>query len=294
MKPRFKILVCGSNGQLGNAIKAENKNTTHHFIYTDMAEMDISSEDSVEENIEKYSPNVIINCAAYTAVDEAEEEQPMAELLNTTAVTILSDACYRHKIFMVHISTDYVFDGRNFKPYEECDPANPLSVYGYTKLQGEQQMILSGCNGVIIRTSWLYSEYGNNFVKTILKHAHIKESLNVVSDQVGTPTYANDLANAITSIINNHLNMEHVVTYNFSNEGVCSWYDFAQNIVEIAGLNCHINPVKSTEYITIAQRPYYTVLDKTQIKTDLNIEIPHWRESLTKCIFEINGNQYIQ
>ena len=292
MKPRFTILVCGSNGQLGNAIKAENQNTTHHFIYTDIAEMDISSEDSVEENIQKYNPNIIVNCAAYTAVDIAEEEQSMAELLNTTSVTILSDACYKHKIFMIHISTDYVYDGRNFKPYEECDPANPLSVYGYTKLQGEQQMILSGCNGVILRTSWLYSEYGNNFVKTILKHARIKESLNVVFDQVGTPTYANDLAHAILAIADNHLNMEHVITYNFSNEGACSWYDFAQSIVEIANLKCHINPIKSTEYQVIAQRPYYTVLDKTQIKTDFKINIPHWRVSLKKCIKEINGNKF--
>lgn len=292
MKPRFTILVCGSNGQLGNAIKAENTNTTHHFIYTDMGEMDISSEDSIEENIKKYNPNIIINCAAYTAVDLAEEEQSMAELLNTTAVTILADACYKHKVFMIHISTDYVFDGRNFKPYEESDPANPLSVYGYTKLQGEQQMILSGCNGVILRTSWLYSAYGNNFVKTILKHAQNKDSLNVVFDQIGTPTYANDLVNAILTIVNNHLNMEHVITYNFSNEGVCSWYDFAKSIVEIANLSCHIEPIKSTEYQVNAQRPYYTVLDKTQIKTDFKINIPHWQESLKKCIKEINGNKY--
>lgn len=292
MKSKFTILVCGSKGQLGSAMKAESKSSVHRFVFTDMDEMDISSEESVEANFAKYRPDVLVNCAAYTAVDQAEDEHLMAELVNAKSVQILAEACYKNNVFMVHVSTDYVFDGRNFKPYTEEDNTNPLSVYGYTKLQGERNMILSGCNGAVIRTSWLYSAYGNNFVKTILKHAALKDQLSVIFDQIGTPTYANDLVIAILAMIDRHISMELVSVYHFSNEGVASWYDFAQTIVEMSGINCTVMPIKSEEYPVKAQRPFYSVMDKSKIKSDLQIVIPYWRDSLEKCIKELNGNEH--
>ncbi len=284
-----KVLVTGSNGQLGNAMQAECRQSDFDFIFTDIETMDITSEESILQNIDLYKPDIIVNCSAYTAVDKAEEENDVAALVNSTAVEMLADICYQKNIILIHVSTDYVFDGRNFQPYNESDTTNPLSVYGLTKLRGEQAMILSGCNGIIIRTSWLYSATGANFVKTIIKYASERESLNVVFDQIGSPTYANDLADAIIQILPECINISGVNTYHFSNEGVSSWFDFAKQIVEISKINCEIIPIKSSQYPTKAQRPFYSVLDKSKIKTDFNIKIPYWQDSLKKCLALLNG-----
>lgn len=289
MEIKKKVLVTGANGQLGQALRIEKSLSNYEFYFTDIETLDISSEESILANIGLYKPDFIINCSAYTAVDKAEEENDEASIVNTTAVELLSGACYQNNIFLIHVSTDYVFDGRNYQPYNEGDSTNPLSVYGLTKLRGEEAMILSGCNGIIIRTSWLYSTTGSNFVKTILKYANERESLNVVFDQIGTPTYVNDLAETILNILPQCAFINGVNTYHYSNEGVSSWYDFAKQIIDFAGINCHIYPVKSSEYPTKAQRPFYSVLDKSKIKADFNIFIPYWKDSLKKCIKQMNG-----
>ncbi len=283
------VLVTGAKGQLGMALQNEIKPSNYRFVFTDIDELNVTSEKSIIQNIETIKPDFIINCSAFTAVDKAEEENDQAALINDTAVAMISDICYQKSIFLIHISTDYVFDGRNFQPYVESDSTNPLSVYGLTKLSGEKSMILSGCNGVIIRTSWLYSSTGSNFVKTILKLANEREYLTVVSDQIGTPTYVVDLAKAIIKIITNCSEINGVDTYHYSNEGVCSWYDFAKQIASLANINCNIMPIKSSDYTAKAQRPFYSVLDKTKIKTDFELVIPYWLESLKTCINIING-----
>lgn len=289
MNQKNKILVTGANGQLGKALQAECSLSNFEFVFTDIETLDLTSKESILENIEIHSPNIIINCSAYTAVDKAEDDIQAATLINEYAVALLSDICYKKSIFLIHISTDYVFDGHHFQPYTEEDTTNPLSVYGHTKLLGEQVMIQSGCNGLIIRTSWLYSTTGANFVKTIMKYASERESLNVVFDQIGSPTYANDLALAIINIIPQCLTMSNVKIYHYSSEGVCSWYDFAKKIIEYTEITCQIKPVKSSEYKTKAHRPFYSVFDKSKIKTDFNIQIPYWQDSLKKCINILHG-----
>ncbi len=284
MNKKIKILVTGANGQLGSEFKEIAKNNINEFVFTDVDEIDIIDYNLLEKSILLIKPDIIINCAAYTNVDKAEDEMYLAYLINADAINNIAKLSFENNIKLIHISTDYVYDGISCNPYKETDLTNPISIYGKTKLKGEREMILSCCNGIIIRTSWLYSKFGNNFMKTILNHANKKSTLNVVFDQIGTPTYAADLAKSIVDIIPSLKDIKDVEIFNYSNEGVCSWYDFATEIVQIANLNCKIIPILSEEYPTKAQRPFYSVLDKAKIKHAFNINIPHWRNSLQKCM----------
>jgi len=283
------ILVTGANGQLGSELKEVFRvNCVNNVIYTDQNELDITNREAVFTFLKSKNISTIINCAAYTAVDKAEDEPVICESVNSLAPGILADASASLGIFLIHISTDYVFDGKGPVPYKEEHPAAPAGVYGLTKLNGELAISKSGANCIIIRTSWLYSVYGNNFAKTILRLAQEREGINVVFDQVGTPTYAADLAGVILNIVNKtDLNRKNGLTpelssgvYHFSNEGVCSWYDFATEIVKLSGSLCKVTPVTSDRFPTKAKRPSYSVLDKTKIKEMTGIEIPHWRDSL--------------
>ncbi len=231
---------------------------------------------------------VVLNCAAYTAVDKAEEDRELAMLVNKTSVGYLAKQCNRHKALLIHISTDYVFDGTNHKPYNEGDPTRPISFYGLTKLEGEVALQQLADRYVIIRTSWLYSAHGNNFLKTMLRLGKERDSLGVVFDQVGTPTYAGDLADAMLQTAQTYGEETVKELFHYSNEGAISWYDFAKAIMEEAQLNCEIKALESREYPTKTNRPFYSVLNKTKIKTQLKLEVPHWRESLRKMIKELD------
>lgn len=288
----MKILVVGANGQLGKKLQdwAKQFPTSYNFLFTDVDILDICDKRAVEKTIQEHQIEIIINCAAYTAVDNAEKEQDISEKLNGNAVGILANLSAQYDVFFVHISTDYVFDGQHYKPYTEVDNLAPISVYGRTKLLGEKLFIKSKCKGVIIRTSWLYSEYGNNFLKTMLRLGKEKKQINVVCDQVGTPTYAGDLANVIMTILAQKNVVQHQEIYHYSNEGAISWYDFSKTIMEISSSNCSVKPILAKNYPTLAQRPYYSVLDKSKIKSDFNIEIPYWKESLYNCM-QIIENQ---
>lgn len=282
----MKIAVFGSHGQLGRKMQDWEKEHVgmHEFVYTDIEDIDITNAEAVDNFISAYRPQVMINCAAYTAVDKAEDEPEVADRINRYAVQLLSEAACRYNVFMVHISTDYVFDGLHYCPYVETDAAAPVSVYGSTKWKGEQAMMQSGCRGVIVRTAWLYSEYGNNFVKTMLRLGTEKEQISVVCDQVGTPTYAGDLAEAIMCIVNHNDKIEGVQCYHFSNEGAISWYDFSQAIMEISHKSCKVSTILGAQYKAKAYRPYYSVLDKSKIKQHFGISIPYWKDSLVACI----------
>jgi dTDP-4-dehydrorhamnose reductase len=281
----MKILVTGSNGQLGNELRLlAPAYSGDIFIFTDVAELDITNETDLDYFIDREKPAVIINCAAYTAVDKAEQEDNLAFLINATAVGNLSRAAAKHHSLLIHISTDYVFDGKGFKPYMEDDPTNPVSLYAKSKHAGEQQVQSYAGKALIIRTSWLYSEFGNNFVKTMMKYGREREQLNVVFDQTGTPTYARDLAQTILDIIQKQPVINGVEVFHFSNEGVASWYDFAKAIMEISGINCRINPIETKEYPLPAVRPFYSVFNKSKIKQRFSIEIPYWRDSLQECM----------
>jgi dTDP-4-dehydrorhamnose reductase len=281
------ILVTGSAGQLGNELKVSSKNYPgYEFVFMDIDSLDITNKEAVDEAIKKTDPDWIINCVAYNFVDKAETNPDGAFSVNSAGPKNIADAVRGTDCRFIHISTDYVFDGTSTTPYNEISETNPRSVYGRSKLEGEKNA-LSHNNTMVIRTAWLYSSFGNNFVKTILKHAREKESLKVVFDQTGTPTYAADLADSILSVISKIIRNQSVFTagiYHFTNEGVCSWYDFATEIVSEAGLNCKINPIMSVEYPTAAARPAYSVLDKSKIKETYGIYIPHWRASLRKCM----------
>ncbi len=280
-----EILITGSAGQLGNEISRLSVNFPQdNFIFTDVEELNIANKQDIENFFNQRNIDFIVNCAAYTAVDLAEKEKELSTLINSTAVKNLAQISARFNATLIHISTDYVFDGRNYKPYYEDDPTNPISWYGKTKLEGEIQLNNFAKDAVIIRTSWLYSEFGKNFVKTITKYAQERDFLNVVSDQVGTPTYAKDLAKSILQIISNYKPGNAVQTYHFSNEGVISWYDFAKAIIEITKIDCNINPIETKDYPTPAARPIYSVLNKTKIKTDYDVVIPYWRDSLIECL----------
>jgi len=282
-----QILITGANGQLGNELRTVSKNYYgYDFVFTDLETLDISNPQQTEDYIRKSRPDWIINCAAYNLVDTAESEPEAALLINGTAVKNITEVISGTECKFIHISTDYVYEGNSNTPYTENTPASPLSAYGRSKLAEEKHAILHS-GSMIIRTSWLYSSFGNNFVKTILRHAKEKESLRVVVDQTGTPTYAADLAAAIMNIVSGVIRNQFVLNsgiYNYSNEGVCSWFDFATEIVRIAGLNCKINPVLTKEYQQAAKRPVYSVMDKTRIRESYNLEIPYWRESLEKCM----------
>ena len=286
----MNILITGANGQLGNEMRIVSKGSSDRYIFTDVAELDITNRDAVMDFIKDNEVKVVVNCAAYTNVDKAEDDETTAELLNAKAVEYLAQACKENDATLIHISTDYVFGGNDGNtPRKEDEKVNPTGAYGRTKLHGEQAIEKVGCEHIIIRTAWLYSEFGNNFVKTMRKLTAERDSLKVVFDQVGTPTYALDLAETIKRFIeeiktsNSSLLTSNSI-YNFSNEGVISWYDFAKEICELSGNVCDIQPCHSDEFPSKVKRPSYSVLDKTKIKNKLNITIPHWKESLKKCI----------
>lgn len=269
-------LVTGANGQLGNELRLLLKDNA---LYIDKDQLDITDAEAVKGFVSANRFDAIINCAAYTAVDKAEADEKLAGDINARGPENLA----KTGIPLIHISTDYVFDGTNCRPYIETDAANPQSVYGRTKLVGEQAVLENASAAVIIRTAWLYSEFGNNFVKTMRRLGAEKAQLNVVFDQVGTPTYAADLAAAVVHILP-RLRPGMKEIFHFSNEGICSWYDFAVEIMKLSGLDCRINPIESKDYPTPARRPFYSVLNKTKIKQTFNIEINHWKESLQSCL----------
>ena len=288
----MNILVTGANGQLGCEMRRLGAVSPNSYIFTDVAELDITNADAVMYVAKHYSIDVIVNCAAYTNVDKAEGDEAVAELINATAVANLARAMKEVGGTLFHVSTDYVFGCEGNTPRTEEMPLNPLGVYGRTKLHGEQAILDSGCKALIFRTSWLYSEFGNNFLKTMLRLTAEKESLNVVFDQVGTPTYAGDLALAIFSIIEAGVYPGNEGIYHFSNEGVCSWYDFAVEIANLAGnTSCRINPCHSSEFPSPVTRPPYSVLDKTKIKNTFDIDIPHWRESAEYCVKRLKAGK---
>ncbi len=283
----MNILVTGANGQLGNEMQLVSKGSEHRFIFTDVADgyikLDITSLDAIREMVRQEKIDVIVNCAAYTNVDKAETDFAMADLLNNTAAENLAVAAKEAGATLIHISTDYVFQGDRNVPCQEDWATNPLGVYGRTKLAGEQSVQKSGCSYIIIRTAWLYSPFGKNFVKTMRTLTATKDTLKVVFDQVGTPTYAADLAAVIYHIIEtNQLDKQGI--YHFSNEGVCSWYDFAKVICTLSGNTCDIHPCYSSEFPSPVERPHFSVLDKRKIKTTFGIEVPYWIDSLKKCI----------
>jgi len=287
----IKILVTGSNGQLGSEIKdLSSKFSEFQFLFTDVEELDITSTKALSKFIEGKNINYLINCAAYTNVDQAEEDKNIARLINATAVKNLAEASKSYKITPIHISTDYVFSGEEFKPYQEHEKTNPQGVYGNTKFEGEEFLRTICPNHIIIRTSWLYSPFGKNFLKTMINLGQEKDQLGVIVDQVGTPTYAYDLASCILQIIRKieeGKDFNNYGTYHYSNEGVCSWYDFATEIQSIAKNKCKIKSIESKDFHTLAKRPYYSVLNKSKIKHIFAIEIPHWKSRIEHCIRRI-------
>jgi dTDP-4-dehydrorhamnose reductase len=280
------ILITGANGQLGNCLRdlAADFQDKYNFYYTDVAELDITDAEAIEKFVADKGIDIIINAAAYTAVDKAEDEVELAYCLNRDAVRNLAEVARNHNCLLVHVSTDYIFSGESCKPYMETDTPAPQSVYGASKLAGEQAIMESGCRALVIRTSWLYSEYGNNFVKTMLRLGTERESLNVVSDQIGGPTYAGDLAKVIFRLIEVAPIEEKVGIYHFANEGVCSWYDFAKAIMEFGGKKCDVNPIFTSEYPSKARRPSFSVFNLRKTKTTTKMDIPYWRDSLRLII----------
>ena len=280
---RQKILVTGSNGQLGKELKKiETSFPQFDFTFLSREDLPIHHFEMVRSYFNVYHPQYLINCAAYTAVDRAESEKDLAFQINGEAVGVLAAICKKNYTKLIHISTDYVFDGTASTPYKEDSPTNPQSVYGASKLEGEKQALQFNPDSIIIRTSWVYSEYGKNFVKTMLKLLQENEEISVVNDQVGSPTYAADLADVIMQIIASQ-NWEAGI-YNYSNEGIISWYDFAVAIKELMGSNCRINPIPTSQYPTPAKRPAYSVLDKSKIQKAFGIELKDWKESLSACL----------
>lgn len=287
------VLVTGANGQLGNEMRIVAQNSKDHYIFTDVAELDITNLDAIREMVAKEEVKVIINCAAYTNVDKAEEDVDFCTLLNATAVENLAIAMKEVDGLLVHVSTDYVFGGDPYNtPCTEDKKGTPTGVYGQTKLQGEQNIQKVGCHHLIIRTAWLYSEFGKNFVKTMLNLTATKPELKVVFDQTGTPTYAYDLAAAIYDIVENRKYENKDGIYHYSNEGVCSWFDFTKMIAEYAGnTTCDIQPCHSYEFPSKVIRPSYSVLDKTKIKNTFGIKVPYWTDSLKVCINHLNNEK---
>jgi len=273
-----RILITGADGQLGTELTKLLPNA----ILTDVNELDITDESAVKEYVKAHEIDTIINCAAYTAVDKCEDEEELASKINIDGPRNLAKSGAK----IVHISTDYVFDGLGCKPYQPEDEAHPVSAYGRTKLAGEKEVLRYAEQAVVIRTAWLYSPYGNNFVKTMRRLGAQRESINVVADQIGTPTYAADLAAAIVQILP-QMNIANKGIYHFTDEGVCSWYDFAHKIMELSEINCQVNPIPSSEYPTKATRPFYSVLDKSKIKATFNIKIQHWEEGLKECLKQL-------
>lgn len=287
-----KILVTGSNGQLGNELRELANNAPFDFIFTDIAELDITDSNAVTALFAQEHFDFAINCAAYTNVNKAESDEELAKKINALAPENLAKACKTYQCKFIHISTDYVFDGSHCQPYSEDEDVCPQSAYGRTKLDGEQRVLAAHDMSIIIRTAWLYSTYGNNFVKTMIHYGKEKDSLNVVFDQVGTPTYAGDLAQAIITIITKVTQGEKAFVpgiYHFSNEGVCSWYDFTKEIHAIAGISCQVNPIETKDYPTPATRPFYSVLNKAKIKNTFGVTVPYWKDSLIRCIQKLKA-----
>ena len=292
------ILVTGSRGQLGSELqyiveKQLVDTTDMNFFFMDKASLDVTNHKLVRKFAVSNDINIIINCAAYTAVDKAEENLELADELNREAVKQLAKIAQDYDMGLIHISTDYVYDGTSYRPYTEDDPSNPQGIYSKTKLAGEHEIKqINPRNTIIIRTSWVYSSFGNNFVKTMLKLCKERDELDLISDQVGTPTYARDLAKAILHIIKYpKKQLNNIEIYHFSNEGGCSWYDFAKTIFELSNIECKVNPIDTEEYPTPAKRPYYSLLSKSKIKNDYNMTIPYWRDSLKECLGIILNSQ---
>ena len=287
----MNILVTGANGQLGNEMRIVSHGSKDKYLFTDVAELDITNLEAIRTMIKEENVKVIINCAAYTNVDKAEEDVEFCELLNAKAVENLAIAMKEVDGLLVHVSTDYVFGGNPYNtPCTEDKKGTPTGVYGQSKLHGEQNIQNVGCHHLIIRTAWLYSEFGKNFVKTMLNLTSTKLSLKVVFDQTGTPTYAYDLAAAIYDIVENRKYEGHDGIYHYSNEGVCSWFDFTKMIAEYAGnTTCDIQPCHSNEFPSSVKRPSYSVLDKTKIKETFGVKVPYWTESLKQCISNLNN-----
>ena len=279
------ILVTGGNGQLGSSIqKVQSDFEKAQCFFTDVDDLDITDEIAVRNFVQKNQIHYIINCAAYTAVDKAEEEFELARKINATGPGILAKVAQEKEAQFIHVSTDYVFDGKAYEPYHEEDVCEPPSAYGKSKLFGEEEVFKNGKNAIIVRTSWLYSEFGHNFLKTMMKYGKERDELRVVFDQIGTPTYATSLAKGILSMIHTNVKIEGNQIYHFSNEGVCSWYDFAKEIMEECHIDCKITPIQTFEYPLPAPRPFYSVLNKAKIKKDYGISIPHWRDDMKECI----------
>ena len=279
------VLVTGSNGQLGNSIRRMGRSwPEYRFFFTDIEELDITKADDVKQFVDEHEISCIINAAAYTAVDKAEEEPEKANLINAGAVGILAACMKEANGLLIHISTDYVFNGEAHRPINEDDEPDPVSAYARSKWLGEQQIAETAPNAVIIRTSWLYSEYGNNFVKTMIRLGRERDELKVVCDQVGTPTYAGDLAGVILQLLPVWMKGASVSIYHYSNEGVAGWYDFALSVHEFASIRCRVIPIETKDYPLPAKRPFYSLMSKAKIKKQFGIVIPHWRESLKICV----------
>ncbi|WP_262964080.1 dTDP-4-dehydrorhamnose reductase [Methylobacter psychrophilus] len=290
------ILVTGANGQLGRELRQlSDLNTDFTFTFISRDELDLSDSEAIQTWFMDKAFDVIINCAAYTAVDKAEVEPELARALNSTAVETLARIAKAKNSALIHISTDYVFNGKNYQPYSETDLTDPQGIYGQTKLEGEQAMLaINPAKSIIIRTSWVYSRFGNNFVKTMLRLGKEREELGVIYDQVGTPTSAQDLALAILAIIQ-HPKLESLTDteiYHFSNEGVCSWYDFAKAIFEYSAIVCQVKPIVTKDYPTPATRPHYSLLNKAKIKSTFDLTIPYWKDSLADCLNNLTGTDY--
>jgi dTDP-4-dehydrorhamnose reductase len=281
------ILVTGYKGQLGQKVKEVFDTFSDvNVVYTDVEELDITSRRSAETIFQKVNPDVVINCSAYTAVDKAETEKETALKVNQKGPLVLAEKCMQYEAFLIHVSTDYVFSGEGFMPYQENEPTKPVNFYGETKVLGEEAIQQTYNDFVIIRTAWLYSEHGNNFVKTMLKLGKERQKIGVIDDQVGSPTYAGDLAEAIREIVKHKLENKPFARgiYHFANEGACSWFDFALKIQELAGNDVAVNPIPTTDYPTPAKRPHYSLLNKRKIKSEFHISIPHWEKSLKHCL----------
>lgn len=290
----MNILVTGSNGQLGSTLRLVAAQSADRYIFTDVSELDITDAAAIERMVTTNSIGIIINCAAYTNVDKAEDDREQAERINATAVAYLAAVMKRHDGWLIHVSTDYVFGGGLYNtPCNEDRLVEPTGVYGETKLHGEQAIARIGCHHIILRTAWLYSEFGKNFVKTMLSLTATQPELKVVFDQTGTPTYARDLAETIFEMVESRKYTGNEGIYHYSNEGVCSWYDFTKTIAELAGhTSCDILPCHSDEFSSKVKRPAYSVLDKTKIKTTFGIRIPYWTDSLKKCLQNLKEHEY--
>lgn len=286
----MNVLITGSNGQLGSEIrKISSDFPKMDFIYTDIAELDLTSINQIEELFSEHKFDVCINCAAYTAVDKAEDEKDIAMMVNANAVKNLAAICNKYNTLLIHISTDYVFSGKHYMPYVEDDKVSPDSYYGLTKQKGEEAA-LQNCNKtVIVRTSWLYSSFGNNFVKTMIRLGNERDELGVVADQIGTPTHAADLALAILVIADTFNEKYANEIYHYSNEGAISWYDFAKAIMRLEGIDCNVNAIESKDFPAKANRPFYSVLNKAKIKNHYGVAVPYWEDSLINMLSELKN-----